>query len=409
MKLKSKEIESPSPLLLAALSSKKTSLKYKAFYLVLILSLALNLYFVSSERESSLSSVVEVSLEQLPLSETVSEQLEVEEEERQAELLDSKAKSFTRKQFGSKPVARKNNETALIPSEERSTYKVKKATFAPFLQAKKQMVYSMTFEIENSLNYSVCKIMTTEAGCRQLSAHIGRLLAWNIDLNREILKGDLASVIYETLDAPEKFHVLKLTYKSTYHRKSFEANYYQIPGRKYGSYFGPDGREIHPRLTAREAPIRDFIEITSLPGDYRKGRFSGHRGTDFKAPTGTPIYAAFGGKVTRRNWNVRSNGYSLEIDHSSDKVITRYLHLRRTLVKPGVFVKQGQKIAESGNTGHSFAPHLHYEIEQKGGRGSLLNPFESGKHETIYLYVPEPRMEAYKQRVTSYDKILQAG
>ena len=41
-------------------------------------------------------------------------------------------------------------------------------------------------------------------------------------------------------------------------------------------------------------------------------RFSGHRGTDFKAPTGTPVYAAFSGKINRRNWKVRSNGETVQ-------------------------------------------------------------------------------------------------
>ena len=127
-----------------------------------------------------------------------------------------------------------------------------------------------------------------------------------LDLKREIRQGDRLSVLYETFNDKGRFHILKLKFESAYHQKTFEANYYQIPGTRYGSYFDRSGKEIHPNLIDQESPIRDFIEITSLPGDYRKKRFQGHRGTDFKAPAGTPIYATFKGKVTRKNWNIKS-------------------------------------------------------------------------------------------------------
>ena len=158
-----------------------------------------------------------------------------------------------------------------------------------------------------------------------------------------------------------------------------------------------------PRIINAEAPIKDYIEITSLPGDYRKGRFLGHRGTDFKADIGTPVYSSFGGKVIRRNWNTRVNGYCLEIDHPKKGVVTRYLHLSRVLVKPGNFVKQGQRIGDSGNTGRSFAPHLHYEVQQRSGKKKFIHPFKSNTHHFFKQEVPSTRKEEFLKTVIGYD------
>tara|TARA_B100000686_G_C16742131_1_gene947225 strand:- start:190 stop:1422 length:1233 start_codon:yes stop_codon:yes gene_type:complete len=407
MKSQPPSVNNTSPLLRAVSPKKKLFPKNKIFLLVLVLSLALNIYFLFFKKEKEQNSVIKSSfsgsiegVKASTLSETDKKRF------RQNNLESSFAikKSVNDKLSATKPFYDKPDGHS--SKSQKLKFKAKKITFPTSSLGKRRTVHTLVFKITSSLNYSVCNIMTVRQGCRQLSAHIDRLLAWNINMKHQARKGDLTSVIYETLDQPEKFHILKLKYKSVYHLRTFEANYYQIPGRKYGAYFDSKGREIHPRIANSEAPIRDFTEITSLPGDYRKGQFKGHRGTDFKAPTGTPVYAAFDGNVTRKNWNMASNGHSLEIEHPSQKVITRYLHLSRTLVKPGTSVKQGQKIAESGNTGRSFAPHLHYEIQDKEGRAKLLNPFKSSKHKSTYLNVPKSRLDDYKERIAIYDAIL---
>jgi murein DD-endopeptidase MepM/ murein hydrolase activator NlpD len=249
--------------------------------------------------------------------------------------------------------------------------------------------------------------MSKDNGCRQLAAYISRLLTWNININKEMRKGDLVRVIYEELDNQDKFHVLKLSYQSAFHGKTFSFSFYHIPGKKYGGYFDNKGREVSPRIVDKEAPIKDYIEITSLPGDYRKGRFSGHRGTDFKAHVGTPIYSSFEGKVIRRNWNTRVNGYCLEIDHPRKGVITRYLHLSRALVKRGEYVKQGQKVGESGNTGRSYAPHLHYEVQQRSGKKKFIHPFKSKTHQFVKQEVPPARKDEFLKTASGYDSLFE--
>ncbi|MEO1335157.1 MAG: M23 family metallopeptidase, partial [Myxococcota bacterium] len=131
--------------------------------------------------------------------------------------------------------------------------------------------------------------------------------------------------------------------------------------------YGPDGYEIEKRL--RRSPVRDYEQITSLLGDGRR-----HKGVDFKAPIGTPIYAPFSGVVRRRNWSTRRNGRCLELLDPRTGRRARFLHLNYIYrrIRPGVRVKAGQKIATLGNTGRSYAPHLHYELQRANGR--ILNP-----------------------------------
>jgi murein DD-endopeptidase MepM/ murein hydrolase activator NlpD len=105
----------------------------------------------------------------------------------------------------------------------------------------------------------------------------------------------------------------------------------------------------------------DFAEIA-----YRT-KF--HTGIDFKAPLGTPIYAAADGIVKRVDNNDRGvnrfqkyqYGKYILIDHQNN-LTTLYAHLSSAIVKTGEFVKRGQVIGYSGNTGYSIGPHLHFGL-----------------------------------------------
>ena len=91
-----------------------------------------------------------------------------------------------------------------------------------------------------------------------------------------------------------------------------------------------------------------------------KGASTYHKGQDWATPVGTPVVASCGGRVSKAGWG-SGYGYVIYIDHEDGKQ-TRYAHLSKILVKAGDYVKQGQKIALSGNTGITSGPHLHFEI-----------------------------------------------
>ena len=114
-------------------------------------------------------------------------------------------------------------------------------------------------------------------------------------------------------------------------------------------------------------PIRIKLYVTSRYG-YRNhpitGRYRLHEGIDFRAATGTRVYASKTGTVTFAA-SKRGYGKTVSIQHEDD-FSTVYGHLSRIYVSKGDFVKQGRVIGLTGSSGHSTGPHLHFEIRYKG-------------------------------------------
>jgi murein DD-endopeptidase MepM/ murein hydrolase activator NlpD len=99
-----------------------------------------------------------------------------------------------------------------------------------------------------------------------------------------------------------------------------------------------------------------------------------HKGLDFSAPRGTPVYASGDGRVSMA-YSSGSYGNVVYIDHGFD-FETRYAHLFKFNVRAGEYVKRGQIIGYVGNTGVSAAPHLHYEVLYKGAHVNPINFFQ---------------------------------
>lgn len=102
-----------------------------------------------------------------------------------------------------------------------------------------------------------------------------------------------------------------------------------------------------------------------------RGASTYHKGIDWATPVGTAVWASSAGVVSRAGWG-SGYGYVVYIDHTDGRQ-TRYGHLSKVLVKPGQHVKQGDKIALSGNTGRSTGAHLHFEILIGGSQVNPLN------------------------------------
>lgn len=124
------------------------------------------------------------------------------------------------------------------------------------------------------------------------------------------------------------------------------------------------------RIAAQKAPfavpLKGSFRYTSGFG-MRWGRM--HKGTDFAAPHGTPIYATADGVVIHAGWQ-SGYGRMVTIRHEFG-IETRYAHNSKLFVKKGQRVSRGQKIAAMGNTGRSTGTHLHYEV-RVGGKA--VNP-----------------------------------
>ncbi|WP_394262127.1 M23 family metallopeptidase, partial [Moraxella boevrei] len=117
-------------------------------------------------------------------------------------------------------------------------------------------------------------------------------------------------------------------------------------------------------------PITSKARMSSGFGyRYIFGKTQFHKGMDFAAPVGTPIYATGNGVVTYSGWGSGYGRY-IEINHGNG-VTTRYAHNSANLVNVGDTVYANQHIANVGNTGRSTGPHLHYEVRQNG---QAVNP-----------------------------------
>ncbi|MDE8652339.1 M23 family metallopeptidase [Novosphingobium sp. H3SJ31-1] len=109
-----------------------------------------------------------------------------------------------------------------------------------------------------------------------------------------------------------------------------------------------------PRLTSRFGYRADPI----------RGGWRMHTGIDIPGPLGTPVRSSAGGFV-RFAGNAGGYGQMVEIDHGGG-LHTRYAHLSRILVQPGMAVTGGETIALMGSTGHSTGSHLHFEVRSDG-------------------------------------------
>ena len=123
---------------------------------------------------------------------------------------------------------------------------------------------------------------------------------------------------------------------------------------------------VRMQLFPGQTPVQK-VYMTSGFG-YRRDPFTGgralHTGVDFAAPIGTEILAAASGVVRYAAFHSQY-GYMIDLDHG-DGLLTRYAHCSRLFVRPGEFVRRGQKIATVGNTGRSTGAHLHFEVQISG-------------------------------------------
>jgi len=377
-------------------TSKKRSQGRVLFNLILIVSLGLNVYLLNSS--------------QIPGLDLTSENWRLQAAEAGAtentEKIDLAQASSVQATAGPvEPVSSPENITGEVSS---SPPQITPVSYAVAQMGDHRQVHTLHLKIRDSLTYSVCQAMTKAQGCQTMSAYMSRLLSWNFDINKSMRNGDSLDAVYEEIPGKNRFRILKLMYHSQLYKKVFVANYFSGEKDDWGSYFDTEGVEIAKRVVDKFAPVKNYREITSLPGDFRKGPV-GHNGTDFKTDIGTPVYASFEAKVLRTNWNIRANGYCVELDHPREGVKTLYLHLSRVLVKPGQYVKQGDKIAESGNTGRTYAPHLHYEIKSRGRKKIVYNPFNFKHIKSYNKKIPPEERESFQKTVNHYDSILREG
>jgi len=194
-----------------------------------------------------------------------------------------------------------------------------------------------------------------------------RIYGFEVDFQRDIRKGDWFEIYYEKF-LDEKGNVKdtgKIIYASMYVNNR-EINLYNFNDKNEIGFYDINGRSVVKALM--KTPING-ARLSSSFG-IRKHPILGynkmHRGTDFAAPSGTPIMASGSGTVTRARW-CGGGGNCVKIRHNSTYE-TVYAHMKNFAkgVKEGKKVRQGQIIGYVGSTGMSTGPHLHYEVIVNG-------------------------------------------
>lgn len=230
-------------------------------------------------------------------------------------------------------------------------------------------LYAQVAEVENSLFGSAAKAGIPSS----VVAEAIRVYSWDIDFQRDIRRGDKLEVMYEQYETEDGTKIK--TGNVIYAQLTLEG--IEIPIYRYEmkdgrvDYFQRNGKSI--RKTLMKTPI-DGARVSSGFGMRRhpiQGYNKMHKGMDFAAPTGTPIYAAGDGVIQRAN---RFSGYGnyVRIRHNS-QISTAYAHMSRFAsgMTAGKRVRQGEVIGYVGTTGNSTGAHLHYEVLLNGAQ---VNP-----------------------------------
>jgi murein DD-endopeptidase MepM/ murein hydrolase activator NlpD len=123
------------------------------------------------------------------------------------------------------------------------------------------------------------------------------------------------------------------------------------------------------------SPIKDGKITTAYKKKGKMWSKGYHTGVDYAVPQGTDIIAVADGKVANANWGKAYGTHIVQkVDGIDGWVI--YAHLSKSLVKIGDDIKKGQHIGESGNTGNSSGPHLHFEARDnvRWSQGKDIDP-----------------------------------
>ena len=197
-----------------------------------------------------------------------------------------------------------------------------------------------------------------------------RIFGFEIDFQRDIRKNDIFQIVYDKYvdddGVLQKNGDIIYAYMKNKNREI--ALYRYVDQRGITGYYLTNGKSIEKALM--KTPING-ARLSSRFG-MRKHPILGynkmHQGTDFAAPTGTPIMASGSGIIEVARWNGAYGKY-VRIRHNS-KYKTAYAHLSGYArgIKSGTKVRQGQTIGYVGSTGKSTGPHLHYEVLVNGKR-----------------------------------------
>lgn len=192
------------------------------------------------------------------------------------------------------------------------------------------------------------------------------IFGWQVDFQR-LQKGDKFKLIYR--EQQVEGTPIGISQIDAIYFEHFDNTYFAFPLDQGNGidYFDEQGKSM------RKALLKYPIEFTRISSRYNKNRFhpvqkrwKAHLGTDFAAPTGTPIRTVGDGIVLEAQYK-SNNGNFVKIRHNATYT-TQYLHMSRIAsgIRPGVRLRQGETIGYVGSTGLATGPHLCYRFWKNG-------------------------------------------
>ncbi len=251
--------------------------------------------------------------------------------------------------------------------DEESTLKVQRTDEGGFVATREQLPLDVYTEgIVAEVNSSLWGALSDYPRGDQLVMELVNVYQSQVDFYRDIRQGDGIRFLVEAM----------------YHRGEF-VKYGRIlaaefvnQGRPLGAFRFQDEYYDENGMSTRRSFLPAPLEFTRISSNFSNARLHpilntvrAHRGVDYAAPTGTPVWAASSGTVTYAGTN-GSFGRFVRIRHSDD-ITTEYAHLSSILVNVGQRVEQQDVIGRVGMTGTATGPHLHYQMLIGG---SHVNP-----------------------------------
>lgn len=261
---------------------------------------------------------------------------------------------------------------SLEPSVERDVTVTRDAQGTLIAEAVEKPLTETRARVAGIINYSLYDAAMKSGLPSSVIADIIKAYSYDVDFQRDIQEGDSFEVVYERLENEDG--ELARTGQMLYamlNTGGVAHPIYWFERDGDGEFFTPKGEAVRKSLLA--TPI-DGARITSGFGARKHpilGYTKMHKGMDFGAPNGTPIYAAGNGTIAEIGKKGAYGNY-IRIRHNGTYQ-TAYAHASKFAkgLHKGDKVKQGEVIAYVGTTGRSTGPHLHFEVLENG---TQVNP-----------------------------------
>ena len=255
----------------------------------------------------------------------------------------------------------------IYPINNTSSVEIRKSSKSFLVRENILQLYKEEVVIKNIIKNNLYSSAIESNVEPNIIIEFARIFGFEVDFQRDIRKGDWFEILYEKFkdDNGKVRDTGKIIYASMFVNGE-EINLYNFKYKNQEDYYDIKGKSITKSLM--KTPING-ARLSSAYG-MRKHPILGynkmHRGTDFAAPSGTPIMASGSGTITRARW-CGGGGNCVKIKHNSTYE-TIYAHMKSFAkgIKEGRKVKQGQIIGYVGSTGMSTGPHLHYEVIVNG-------------------------------------------